>query len=123
MAPKYALKTHLYVAIQSIVGDNRRATATADFDAFIEALLDIGFTTVGGAANVGITLQPPLGLHGADLDLVVPWPTGKDGWWPYEYVPVANMLCNNYNIKAGDFIEIPDTVDIAEAGFTIPAMD
>ncbi|KAH9885579.1 hypothetical protein C8Q73DRAFT_669439 [Cubamyces lactineus] len=92
MAPKYALKTVLYVA-----------------------LLEIGFTTVGGAANVGITLQPPLGLDGADLDLVVPWPTGKDGWWPYEYIPVANMLCDNYNMKAADFIEIPDRVDMVDA--------
>ncbi|KAH9884308.1 hypothetical protein C8Q73DRAFT_669843 [Cubamyces lactineus] len=123
MAPKYALKTVLYVAIQSVVGDDRRATASADFDAFIDALLEIGFTTVGGAANVGITLQPPLGLDGADLDLVVPWPTGKDGWWPYEYIPVANMLCDNYNMKAADFIEIPDRVDMVDAGFAIPTMD
>ena len=52
MAPKYALKTLLYVvskvfvqghniltrlqAIQSVFGEERRAAASADFDAFIE---------------------------------------------------------------------------------------
>ncbi|KAH9896034.1 hypothetical protein C8Q73DRAFT_789822 [Cubamyces lactineus] len=120
MAPTYALKTHLYVAIHSVIGDDRRATANADFDTFIDALVEIGFKTIGGATNVGITLQPPLGLHGAELDLFVPWPTAMDGWWPHEYTPAANMLCNNYNIKAADFIKIPDDVDMVGIGFEIP---
>ena len=33
------------------------------------------------------------------------------------------MLCDNYNIKAADFIEIADTVGIVDAGFAIPTMD
>ncbi|KAH9893251.1 hypothetical protein C8Q73DRAFT_791123 [Cubamyces lactineus] len=123
MAPTYALKTHLYVAIHSVIGDDRRATANADFDAFIDALVQIGFKTIGGATNVGITLQPPLGLHGAEHDLFVAWPTGKDGWWPPEYTPVANMLCDNYNITAADFIEIPDDIDAVGICFAIPAKD
>ena len=52
-----------------------------------QALVEIGFKTIGGATNVGITLQPPLGLHGAELDLFVPWPMAMDGWWPHEYTP------------------------------------
>ncbi|KAH9884220.1 hypothetical protein C8Q73DRAFT_669870 [Cubamyces lactineus] len=107
-------------AIHSVIGDDRRATANADFDTFIDALVEIGFKTIGGATNVGITLQPPLGLHGAELDLFVPWPTAMDGWWPHEYTPAANMLCNNYNIKAADFIKIPDDVDMVGIGFEIP---
>ena len=30
------------------------------------------------------------------------------------------MLCDNYNIKAADFIEIPDDVDMVGIGFEIP---
>ena len=57
MAPTYALKTHLYVvskvyqlahevltraqAIHSVIGDDRRATANADFDAFINVRYEI----------------------------------------------------------------------------------
>ena len=33
------------------------------------------------------------------------------------------MLCDNYNMKAADFIEIPDRVDMVDAGFAIPTMD
>ncbi|KAJ8462235.1 hypothetical protein ONZ51_g6706 [Trametes cubensis] len=121
MAPKYALKTRLYVAIQGVIGDDTRTTGSADFKGFIAALLEIGFETVGGAIEVGVTLQPPLGMHGAEVDLFVAWPADKDGWWAYEYTAVASMLCDNYNIKAADFIEIPDDVNMEGIGFAIPA--
>ena len=36
---------------------------------------------------------------------------------------VAKPLCEKYDIKAADFIEIPDVVEISGDGFAIPAMD
>ncbi|KAH9885589.1 hypothetical protein C8Q73DRAFT_795740 [Cubamyces lactineus] len=72
MLPKYALKTVLYIGIQSVIGDNRRAAAgRADFDMFIRALVEIGFTIVEGPNCAGITLRPPLGLKGAQDNLFV----------------------------------------------------
>ncbi|KAH9893257.1 hypothetical protein C8Q73DRAFT_666028 [Cubamyces lactineus] len=87
------------------------------------ALVEIGFTMVEGPDRAGQTLRPPMGVKEAEDDLFIRRPAGEDGWWAYEYIPVAKMLCEKYDIKATDFIEIPDVVEITGAGFAIPAMD
>ncbi|KAH9893352.1 hypothetical protein C8Q73DRAFT_791216 [Cubamyces lactineus] len=120
MSPKYALKTYLYVAIQGVLGHDKRSVGGVHFGNFIEALEEIGFVKIGEASSVGVTLRPEPGMYGTDEDLFVTLPACANSWWDHEYNMVAEILRGNYGITATDFIEIPEDVDMAGVGFAIP---
>ncbi|KAI0664426.1 hypothetical protein C8Q70DRAFT_1102678 [Cubamyces menziesii] len=120
MPNMYALKTTCYVAMVGVLGHDKRASRGVSFDDFVTALITIGFVWVPNTDGAVVVFQR---INGKDQEeseqLQVPRPAACDGWWGYEYTATAQILEEHFDIKYGDFVELPDNTPIEGEGFCI----
>ncbi|KAH9902476.1 hypothetical protein C8Q73DRAFT_785147 [Cubamyces lactineus] len=123
MAPIYALKTRLFVAIVGVLGEDARAAGGVVFDDFVAALIALQFDVVPSGNDVEIAFRSRACACLRRKSLRVPLPADDGAWWPYEYSAVADALREIFNLQASDFIELPDDGTIEGPGFVVPALN
>ncbi|KAJ8487803.1 hypothetical protein ONZ51_g3980 [Trametes cubensis] len=120
MAVKYALKTACYIAMVGVLGHDERARRGVNFDHFVTALITVGFVWIPNSDGAVFVFKRVSGRGEEDSQqLRIPRPAACDGWWGYEYTATAQILEERFDIKDGDFVELPDNTLIEGEGFYI----